>query len=646
MKKDIFNDAYINCRFSCLYNMVKYFEIDPIYIIANNYYSIDESKCSLENIYYLPYRELLKNLGIKARNIQKVKSISDIKLKDNEVAIIKTQGKNENIIGKMAIKSNMLLLNIDKKSSNVICGDSSNIKIFKHLMMNNCYIDEMYHNYLEKYYFFDKEPTISIYSKYKTKKNNIYNFFGPKMISYKLFSIYENIIKSNSIKLMKVLYNDNEDLIIKFINEFINRKKVELYKSKNIFFDSKMDIMLKRQIEILEVLGYYILKKSSKKDELIEELTDLENKISKKILDFKVEDIFDDNIKIKRNLDLKKFEKIEDYTINNVNVQNNSINGIAYKDKKKFFFKIQDINNFYSELVGYFTIFNYFKVPNLCDLFIYNNCGVIVYKYDNSINVNEGLLCDELLKNDTEIDYKFLNIILKNYKKYIYNCKYPMQKFYENRIDSRLNKYFYSNWIDYNFIINNESSLKIQDIFDEINVYFKKNKIHKCVLSHGDLNTMNIGLKPLFMDFTTSGYNCIEAEIALFSISILFIDLYFSPKYHKNSYKNHEHVFNHVPKIDCDYIVDKKVSIKASIKTTFNRKRLIEKYIENLDYNDDDLVYFILMRILTIFDIDKYDDSDKYYSLFLFVYFYIEMKIKRRTFKEIVRGIDIYDNFI
>ena len=407
-----------------------------------------------------------------------------------------------------------------------------------------------------------------------------------------------------------------------------------------------MDIMLKRQIEILEVLGYYILKKSSKKDELIEELTDLENKISKKILDFKVEDIFDDNIKIKRNLDLKKFEKIEDYTINNVNVQNNSINGIAYKDKKKFFFKIQDINNFYSELVGYFTIFNYFKVPNLCDLFIYNNCGVIVYKYDNSINVNEGLLCDELLKNDTEIDYKFLNIILKNYKKYIYNCKYPMQKFYENRIDSRLNKYFYSNWIDYNFIINNESSLKIQDIFDEINVYFKKNKIHKCVLSHGDLNTMNIGLKPLFMDFTTSGYNCIEAEIALFSISILFIDLYFSPKYHKNSYKNHEHVFDHIPKIDCDYIIDKEVSIKASIKTTLNRKKIIEKYIENLDYNDDDLVYFILMRLLTIFDIDKYDDSDKYYSLFLFVYFYIEMKIKRRTFKEIVRGIDIYDNFI
>ena len=105
-------------------------------------------------------------------------------------------------------------------------------------------------------------------------------------------------------------------------------------------------------------------------------------------------------------------------------------------------------------------------------------------------------------------------------------------------------------------------------------------------------------------------------------------------------------MFNHIPKIDCDYIIDKEVSIKASIKTTLNRKKIIEKYIENLDYNDDDLVYFILMRLLTIFDIDKYDDSDKYYSLFLFVYFYIEMKIKRRTFKEIVRGIDIYDNFV
>lgn len=646
MKNDIFNDAYINCRFSCLYNILNYYELDPMYVIANNYYLIDDVNYSIKNIYYLPYEELFKILGIKTRNIQLVKSISDIKLKDNEVAIIKVEGKNDNLIGNNTSRSNMLLLNGDLNESDIIWRDSFDVKTFKRMKMSNSEIDTIYKNYLNEYYQYDMEPTVSVYSKYESKKYSIYKFFGPNMISYKLFSTYENIIKSNSIKLMKVLYNDNEDLIIKFINEFINRKKVELYKLKNIFFDSKMDIMLKRQIEILEVLGYHILKKSSKKDELIEELTDLENKISKKILDFEVEDIFDDNIKIKRNLDLKKFKKIEDYTINNVNVQNNSINGIAYKGKKKFFFKIQDINNFYSELVGYFTIFNYFNVPKLCDLFIYNNCGVIVYKYDNSINVNEGLLCDELLKNDTEIDYKFLNIILKNYKKYIYNCKYPMQKFYENRIDSRLNKYFYSNWIDYNFIINNESSLKIQDIFDEINVYFKKNKIHKCVLSHGDLNTMNIGLKPLFMDFTTSGYNCIEAEIALFSISILFIDLYFSPKYHKNSYKNHEHVFNHIPKIDCDYIIDKEVSIKASIKTTLNRKKLIEKYIENLDYNDDDLVYFILMRLLTIFDIDKYDDSDKYYSLFLFVYFYIEMKIKRRTFKEIVRGIDIYDNFI
>ncbi len=642
MTSDIFNEAYINCHFACIYNMVKYFGIDPINIIANNYYSIDATKCSLKNIYYLSYRELLENLGIKLKNIQSVKSINDIKLKTNEVAIIKVQSKREHLIG----NSNMLILNVDTKLSSVICEDGSNIKLFKHLIINNCDIDEMYHNYLYNYYSHDKKPTISIYSKYKSKKYSIYSFFGPKMIIYKLFTTYENIIKSNSIKLKKVLYNDNKDLIIKFINEFINRKKVELYKFKNMFFDSKMDIILKRQIEILEILEYHILKKSSKKDELIKELTDLENKIAKKISKLKMKDIFDNNIKIKRNLDLSKIEKIEDYSINSINVQNNSINGIAYKEKEKFFYKIQDINSFYSELVGYFTIFNYFQVPQLCNLFIYNNCGVITYKYDNSINVNEGLLCDALLKGDIELNYKFLNIILKNYKKYIYNHTYPMQKFYEDRIDSRLNKYFDSNWIDYDFIINNGASFKIRDIFDKINVYFKKKRIHKCVLSHGDLNTMNIGLKPLFMDFMTSGYNCIEAEIALFSISILFIDLYFSPKYHKNSYRNHEQIFDHIPKIDCDYIIGKEISIKASLKTTLTRKRLIEKYIENLDYSDDDLVYYILMRLLTIFDIDKYDDNDKYYSLFLFVYFYIEMKINRKTFKEIVRGIDVYYNFI
>ncbi len=300
MKNDIFNDAYINCRFSCLYNILNYYELDPMYVIANNYYLIDDVNYSIKNIYYLPYEELFKILGIKTKKIKLIKSVNDIKLKHDEIAILKIQGVNDNLTGDKTSRSNMIILNTGKDTSNLIWRDSSNTKVFKYMEMSNHVIDEIYYKYLDKYYSKDKEPTLNIFSKCKTKKNSFNKLFKPHMISYKLFIKYEKDIKQNEKKLKKLLNSSSNEKIIEFISIFNRIKKAELYKFKILFPKKKIYNIIERQIEILEILGYYIYKQSPKKEILIEELISLENKISKEILKIKVKDILDSNIRIKK----------------------------------------------------------------------------------------------------------------------------------------------------------------------------------------------------------------------------------------------------------------------------------------------------------------------------------------------------------
>lgn len=63
--------------------------------------------------------------------------------------------------------------------------------------------------------------------------------------------------------------------------------------------------------------------------------------------------------------------------------------------------------------------------------------------------------------------------------------------------------------------------------------------------------------KACVFDFVTSGYNYIDAEVAVFSISLLFIDLYYSPKYHRESYCGHEKICDMIPNIPLDFLREK-----------------------------------------------------------------------------------------
>lgn len=149
---------------------------------------------------------------------------------------------------------------------------------------------------------------------------------------------------------------------------------------------------------------------------------------------------------INANVDdeITSYFKEQKYKVEYINVQNNSINGIVIKDEK-YFFKVLSRIELNQELKGYKLVKNKYPVSKIRDTVLLNDYGIIIFEYDKTIQRNEGLLNDYLLeleerKNSYKAMDNILNIYNKIYKNGVYKNKYPMQKFFDERIGSRLKR--------------------------------------------------------------------------------------------------------------------------------------------------------------------------------------------------------------
>lgn len=341
-------------------------------------------------------------------------------------------------------------------------------------------------------------------------------------------------------------------------------------------------------------------------------------------------------------------------TIDYINIQNFSINGSALYQNKKCFFKIIDNEFFIKEINGY--LISYMEIPTMKILFVkyLSNCRkyLIAYDFDNHIKKEEGLLNDLLVKNDltkkiSPAEKKEINNILNtfnkiysNKKEYLSYC--PSNIFFIERINSRLKKW-YSNLFDFKktIVINNKEFILNNIIKETINYFEKnKNKKYECVLSQGDPNTLNISTSPCLFDLATAGYNPIVGEVAITIISTLIYDNYFCPKYHPKSYYMHEQAIIQCKKFEPRINIlhkKNKLLIETNIITSNIRKNYILDYLNMLEENkiliEEEIKYFIIMRLLCVFNIKKMSKKDYYYSLYLICYFY--SNIKKDTYSSI-----------
>lgn len=343
------------------------------------------------------------------------------------------------------------------------------------------------------------------------------------------------------------------------------------------------------------------------------------------------------------------------YKIEFINIQNNSINGCVFDNIKKFFFKILPRDRGINEIIGYINLYNNMPISNLRKVLKYKNVYIIFFNYDKSIEKNEGLLNDLLVKADYE-NYSekydktigtIIEIYTSNLNKKITSKLYPMQLFFNGRVDERLNKW-YNNFeiFDYKIKIDNKNYINITEIIKETTRYFKNENIYDCYLTQGDPNVLNIGTKPIFFDYETAGYNSIIAEVSTFICSILFVDLYFAPKYHRNSYKNHEAILDKSINIDIDYKIDNdknQIDIKYIKSSTAYRKKLILKYLEELEKMQinmsSDIKYFFVMRILCIFNLCNMEEKEVIYSITLLEKIYNAFETYKTDAKEDLKKI-------
>lgn len=127
----------------------------------------------------------------------------------------------------------------------------------------------------------------------------------------------------------------------------------------------------------------------------------------------------------------------------------------------------------------------------------------------------------------------------------------------------------------------------------------------------------------------TAGYNPIIGELAITIISTLIYDNYFCPKYHSKSYYLHELAIEQSslfePNLHYKYNKSN-IYINSDIITSDIRKKYILSYLEILKKNNihigKEIKYYIIMRLLCVFNVRKMSKKDYYYSLYLVCYFY------------------------
>lgn len=477
-------------------------------------------------------------------------------------------------------------------------------------------------------------------------------------------------------KVINILHKLQRTTIYKKENE----KNIEIEKlTKLLIQEKKGNEYLKNKNIIYRVKDKY--KTSTYKDELKEKIflitdihilnnnliIELERENNNNLEFFKVKDanlkqlihiISCEHCAIRQKIEIDKQSlynvlKQNGYIPEYINVQKNSINGYANNLKKqKVFFKILNKENTENELKGYCLIFGKFEVSKIERILIYDNYCIIIFVYDITISKDQGLLNDLFVENDfnkiiDQTQKNKINIILNEDLKYLkgdlYTKSYPMQIFFNDRVEKRLTQ-----WYKDNIVINYKGKIfELNNIVSKVQDYFKKENIYQCFLSQGDPNSLNIGLKPILFDYATSGYNAIIAEFCTMLWSILFNDLFFAPKYHKNSYKNHEKIIKTINEIkpQVNYSIDgSKINIyNYELKTSAIRKEFMLEYIkkikENNIYIGKNFIFFIIMRILCIFDLNYMDKDDKVYSLSIM----IEL-LNRNNSKEV--AINLIEEFI
>jgi len=329
-----------------------------------------------------------------------------------------------------------------------------------------------------------------------------------------------------------------------------------------------------------------------------------------------------------------------------INRNRNNTNGVFSIEDRKFFYKLLSISDYKKEMNGYEVIKNVYPVANLIFNGVVNNKnGLLLYEYEESINKNCGLLVDLFANNNSysKDSYLFDRILLLYKNSFQGSFKVVKSKtsdiFFKDRIKSRLDIYYNKKFfeevenISFDFCDYKISNINFEKIVTSLRKFFNNRKEEHCVISQCDPNDLNIGTKPIVLDYLAGGYNPFMAEFAVFFWYCIAQGNYFSIVYNKNEYVNHPSIIRKI-----DKVTFRKNTLIHHIN--HKRKEFLVNYIEKVvspllkkaraDYNwYEDFKNYLVMRIISVFDISKMKYEDKLLSLAYLDIFYNRLNVRK-----------------
>lgn len=337
------------------------------------------------------------------------------------------------------------------------------------------------------------------------------------------------------------------------------------------------------------------------------------------------------------------------FSINTWNKQINSINGHCYRDKKKYFFKGNNIRSIMKEILGYSMLNKKYPIPIINEIFFTKNIGIIIFEYEHTVGLNKGLLFDFINKfkdlDDDIVIKNILDLYKKNFKNRLLRSKFPNDKFFRNRAVNLIPKWYIekkeiTNLLHFDVCLNGTHMSSTIDIIKKCTEHFNNEFKLTSVLSQGDPTEMNIGIKPIFFDFETAGYNSIVGEIAILFWSLYIAGDYFYIKYHPEAYKMHKKEDIEDWKSGNNFLdfqidkFEKVIDIRLNYKPSLIRKEIIGKY---MDIFEEDLwseinlhlPYYIVLRVIGSLNITKMSEFDQILCIaFLHLFFKEEINYK------------------
>ena len=302
----------------------------------------------------------------------------------------------------------------------------------------------------------------------------------------------------------------------------------------------------------------------------------------------------------------------------------NSSNGICISNNKKFFYKILDKDNAKDEIEGYELAKHYVPCTQMQEKIDVDNYSILIYSYEESVRFNTGLLYDYFWDETVTLEsfkMKF-KAILESYTSTFGETvqdadSKSLKKFVFERLDDRLLGWYKDSMLSINV---NGERITLSAVRKKLFCYMKSYKPSIYHLTHGDPSDMNITIVPVYLDYTTFGYNSLVLEFASFYWNLTFGGLYFFPKYHHHKYYLHQYplpLLSVRRQYDKAGKCDEKLCFQMPKKRIAAIEQLIIAFKPFLQCTSEELIYFIVFRIMTIINMSQLEPSDQRFVITL-----------------------------